>query len=63
VIDLTKESLDLSLEQSFSLARYKEQVKGLSAEQAQEMLVETLRQIMIKDNVIRHLVKESIGAI
>ncbi|NJM45347.1 MAG: hypothetical protein HC860_03600, partial [Alkalinema sp. RU_4_3] len=36
-----------------------DQVKSMSSEQAQECLLEVMRQLMIKDNVIRHLVKKS----
>ncbi|QSJ18183.1 NblA/ycf18 family protein [Nostoc sp. UHCC 0702] len=48
----------LSLEQKFNLKVYEEQVKGLSHEQSQEFLLELLRQLMIKENVIKHLLKQ-----
>ena len=51
--------LDLSLEQQFNLKMYEGQVKGLSTEQAQDFLLEVMRQLMIKENVIRHLMKEA----
>jgi hypothetical protein len=51
--------LELSLEQQFSLRTYADQVKGLDQEQAQQLLLQVVRQLMIKENVIRHLVKES----
>lgn len=51
--------MNLSLEQQFQLKVYQEQVKGLSAEQAHEFLLEIMRQLMVKDNVIRHLIKQS----
>lgn len=54
--------LELSLEQQFSLRTYADQVKGLDQEQAQQLLLQVVRQLMIKENVIRHLVKESITA-
>jgi hypothetical protein len=50
--------LELSLEQQFNLRAYQDQVKGLNQEQAQEMLLQVLRQLMIKENVIRHLLKQ-----
>jgi Phycobilisome degradation protein nblA len=53
-------SLELSLEQKFNLKIYEDQVKGLSQEQAQDFLLEVLRQLMIKDNVIRSLMKNAI---
>ena len=47
----------LSLEQEFQLNVIKSQVRGLSLEQAQEYVVEVMRQMMIKDNLVRHLLK------
>jgi hypothetical protein len=54
--------IELSLEQEFNLKVYEENVRNLSQEQAQEYLLEVLRQLMIKDNVIRHLIKEEFTA-
>ncbi|HEY9663213.1 MAG TPA: NblA/ycf18 family protein [Allocoleopsis sp.] len=50
--------LELSLEQQFSLRAYQDQVKGLDQEQAQDLLLQVLRQLMIKENVIKHLLKQ-----
>lgn len=52
--------LDLSLEQQFNLKIYEEQVKGLSQEESQQFLLEVMRQLMVKDNVIRHLLKQTV---
>lgn len=49
--------LELSLEQQFSLKHYENQVTKLSPAQAQDFLIEVLRQLMVKDNVIRSLMK------
>lgn len=49
--------LTLNLEQQFNLKVYQDQISHMSQEQAQEALIEVMRQIMIKDNVIRHLMK------
>jgi Phycobilisome degradation protein nblA len=54
-------ALGLSLEQKFSLRKYEEQVQKLSLTQAQELLVEALSQLMVKDNTIRSLVKSGSG--
>jgi hypothetical protein len=51
--------LELSLEQQFNLRAYQDQVKHLDQDQAQEMLLEVLRQLMIKENVIKHLIKQA----
>jgi hypothetical protein len=50
----------LSLEQKFNLKVYEDQVKGLSQDQAQTFLLEVMRQLMIKENVIKHLLKQVI---
>ncbi len=50
--------LELSMEQQFSLRAYQDQVKGLDQAQAQEMLLEVMRQMMLKENVIKHLLKQ-----
>ena len=49
----------LTLEQQFKLQVLKEQVEGLSKEQAQEYLLEMFRQMMVKDNLVKHLMKEA----
>jgi hypothetical protein len=53
--------LTLTMEQQFNMKVYEDQVKGLSSEQSQEFLLEIMRQLMIKDNVIRHLMKQSMA--
>ena len=49
--------LTLNLEQQFNLKIYQDQIRDMSQGQAQDALLEVMRQIMIKDNVIRHLMK------
>ncbi|MDV3349241.1 phycobilisome degradation protein nblA [Leptolyngbyaceae cyanobacterium CCMR0082] len=48
----------LSLEQEFQLKVLREQVENLAPDQAQEYLLEAMRQLMLKDNWIRHTFKE-----
>jgi Phycobilisome degradation protein nblA len=52
--------LQLSLEQEFALMQYEKQVTSVSQTQAQELLIEAFRQLMVKDNVIRSLMKSEI---
>lgn len=52
--------MELSLEQQFNLKVYEEQVKSLNSQQSQDFVLELLRQLMIKDNVIRHLIREAL---
>ena len=49
--------LTLNLEQQFNLKMYQDQIRDMSQGQAQDALLEVMRQSMIKDNVIRHLMK------
>lgn len=49
----------LSLEQQFKLKVLQEQVQGLSKEQAQEYLLEMFRQMMVKDNLVKNLLRDA----
>ena len=48
-------SAQLSMEQQFRLQVLSKEVKGLSHEQAQDFLIEVLRQMMVKDNLVKQL--------
>lgn len=50
---------NLSLEQQFKLQVLKEEIKTLTHEQAQEYLVEVFRQMMLKDNLVKNLLKNA----
>ena len=52
-------SANLSIEQQFKLKVLQDQVQGLSKEQAQEYLLEMFRQMMVKDNLVKHLLKNA----
>ena len=45
----------LTLEQALELQIFKEQARQLSLDQAQRYVVEVMRQIMIRDNLVDHL--------
>ncbi|MEO0457121.1 MAG: NblA/ycf18 family protein [Cyanobacteria bacterium P01_A01_bin.114] len=49
----------LTLEQEFKLQVLRDQVKGLSIDQAQEYVIEVMRQMMVKDNLVKHLLKNA----
>ena len=51
----------LSVEQEFTLRRFSDQVKNLSLEQAQDLLIELSKQMMIKDNVYKQLLQPYMG--
>ena len=48
-------TIDLTLEQQLRLRIYASQAQSLSVEEARLLLVEMMRQNMIKDNTIRNL--------
>ena len=49
----------LTLEQQFQLQAIKKQVGAMSLEQAQDYVVEISRQMMIKNNLVKHLLKNA----
>lgn len=51
----------LTIEQQFNLRKIADQTKVLSQEQAQELIVELQRQIMIKDNIYQKLIQHEWG--
>jgi Phycobilisome degradation protein nblA len=52
--------MTLTMEQQFNMKVYEDQVKAMNVDQAQEFVLEIMRQLMIKDNVIRHLMKQAL---
>lgn len=52
-----KLELNLTFEQQFKLKVYQEQIKLISLEESRILLIEMMRQNMIKDNVIKDLLR------
>ena len=50
---------ELSLEQEFKLARYKKQLQKLNPNESKKYLIATLKQMMIKDNIIKYFIQNS----
>ena len=50
---------ELTLEQKFQLQVLKEQVRNLSREDAQEYVLKIMQQMMVKDNLVKHLLKNA----
>ena len=50
---------ELSLEQEFKLARYKKQLGKLNSSQSKKYLIATLKQMMVKDNIIKYFIQNS----
>ena len=55
------EQTQLTIEQKFHLRRLADQTKALSQEQAQELIVELQRQMMVKDNLYKQMIKHEWG--
>ena len=49
----------LSLEQEFKLARYKKALNKLDSKKSKKYLIATLKQMMIKDNIIKYFIRNS----
>lgn len=53
-------SLELTMEQQFQMRLMEEQVGKLTHQQATDLLLQASRLLMLKDNVIRSLVKKAV---
>ena len=52
-------SNELSLEQEFKLANYKKQLIKLNDNGSKKYLIAALKQMMIKDNIIKYFIQNS----
>nr|AIA21599.1 phycobilisome degradation protein [Neopyropia fucicola] len=52
-------SNQLSLEQEFELVLYKQKIELLNLEQSRNLLSETLKTMLLKDNIIKYVIKNS----
>jgi Phycobilisome degradation protein nblA len=52
-------SFELTLEQQFEMRRMQSEVQHMSREQALDLLLQASRLLMLKDNVIRNLIKQT----
>ena len=50
----------LTLEQEFYLANYKNKIQNLNEKNIKKYLKKILKQMMIKDNIIKYYIKNSI---
>lgn len=51
----------LTLEQQFSLRSFETQVERMSREQAQEFLVKLYEQMMLRESMYKHFIKQEWG--
>ena len=54
---MTPECLSLSMEQQFSIRRFEVDSQNVSPDELRKLFIEVTRQLLVKDNVIRHLLK------
>lgn len=54
---MNSSSFQLSLEQQFQMKLMEESAQRMTREQMQEVLIQAARLLMVKDNVIRDLMK------
>lgn len=51
---------ELTLEQQFKLQSFKNTISTISIEQARDYLYELMRQSIVKDNLVKHLLKQDL---
>jgi hypothetical protein len=55
------QSMNLSLEQQFSLRSFENQVERMSREQAQDFLIQLYEQMIVRENMYKHFLKHQWG--
>ncbi|MCS6782042.1 MAG: NblA/ycf18 family protein [Gloeomargarita sp. SKYBB_i_bin120] len=56
-MNMEEQPFELSLEQEFSLRSFETQVRQMSREQAQELLVKLYHQMLLKEKMYQHFLK------
>lgn len=59
VPELKPQDFELTIEQSFMISRYTEEIKEIPLEMLQASFLEITRLLMIKDNLIRALIRKA----
>lgn len=54
-------SLTLSLEQEFKMRIFQESVQAMNPEEARSLLVEASKLLMVKDNIIKDLIRQDLS--
>jgi Phycobilisome degradation protein nblA len=54
---MTPECLNLSIEQEFKIRSFEIDSQNLPPDELRKLFIEVSRQLFVKDNVIRHLIK------
>ena len=55
-------SLTLSLEQEFKMRIFQESVGAMNLEEARSLLIEASKLLMVKDNIIKDLIKQELSS-
>ncbi|HEY9658986.1 MAG TPA: NblA/ycf18 family protein [Allocoleopsis sp.] len=53
--------VELTLEQQFSLRSFQDQVSRMSREQAQQFLIQLYEQMMLRETMYKHFLKQQWG--
>lgn len=51
-------NMDLTLEQKFTMRLFEESIQAMNPEEARSLLVEASKLLMVKDNIIKGLMKQ-----
>lgn len=57
-----KDSTQLSLEQEFQMKLFEQSAERMSHEQALSLLMEASKLLMVKDNIIRELMRQNLSS-
>ncbi len=52
------DNFELSFEQSFEMRKIQDAIPNMSREQLEDLLIQASKLVMMKDNVIRNLIKK-----
>jgi hypothetical protein len=52
-------NLDLSLEQQFNMKLFEQSIAAMNSEEARSLLLEASKLLMVKDNIIKGLMKNN----
>ena len=54
-------NMDLSLEQKFRMRIFEESIQAMNLEEARSLLMEASKLLMVKDNIIKGLMKQDLA--
>lgn len=54
-------NMNLNLEQEFKMRIFQESVRAMNPEEARSLLIEASKLLMVKDNIIKGLIKQDLS--